>query len=78
MMWIGIVDDTFIDWMRLPAIYLTAYDAWNARETINKWYICKGCKCVKYCSRKCQKISWNKYNHDKQCKIIQQNYKQYF
>ena len=43
---------------------------WHNRKQINKWYICGGCKLVKYCSRKCQKISWNKQNHAYQCKII--------
>lgn len=33
---------------------------WNQRKKVNKWYICNGCKIVKYCSSKCQKIAWNK------------------
>merc|ERR1712228_234570 len=40
-------------------------------KVINKWYICKGCECVRYCSKECQKISWNKQNHGYQCKVIQ-------
>ena len=51
---------------------------WNEKRVINKWYICAGCKTVKYCSRKCQKISWNKQYHGNICKKIQQNYKYYF
>ena len=51
---------------------------WIKRKIINKWYICSGCKCAKYCSRKCQKISWNKQWHGDQCRKIQNNYKHYF
>ena len=40
-------------------------------KVIKKWYICKGCKTTYYCSRKCQKISWNKYGHRKLCKRLQ-------
>eukprot|EP01084_Bolivina_argentea_P287643 493575_1 len=43
----------------------------KSRKVINKWYICSGCKCVKYCSRYCQKISWNKQNHAYYCRKIQ-------
>eukprot|EP01084_Bolivina_argentea_P005004 9476_1 len=32
------------------------------KTPINKWYICKGCKFMYYCSRKCQKYAWNKLN----------------
>eukprot|EP01084_Bolivina_argentea_P130035 229592_1 len=46
--------------------------AWHNREVINDWYICSGCKFVKYCSRRCQKISWSKQNHRYHCKIMQQ------
>eukprot|EP01084_Bolivina_argentea_P257238 433335_1 len=47
---------------------ITLYKMWKKRKAINKWYICSGCKCVKYCSRHCQKISWNKQNHAVYCK----------
>ena len=46
-------------------------ESWKNLKVLNKWYICGGCKLVYYCSRKCQKISWNKQNHAYQCKIIQ-------
>lgn len=44
---------------------------WRKREAIRKWYICKGCKNIYYCSRKCQKLSWNRDGHRRQCKQLQ-------
>ena len=41
------------------------------REKRKKWYICKGCKTTHYCSRRCQKVSWNRQNHKYQCQKIQ-------
>eukprot|EP01084_Bolivina_argentea_P292379 502629_1 len=38
---------------------------------IRKWYLCKKCKMVYYCSKKCQKIDWNLYNHRKFCSLKQ-------
>eukprot|EP01084_Bolivina_argentea_P028423 52824_1 len=32
----------------------------NINNTKHKWYICKGCKLIYFCSRKCQKFAWNK------------------
>eukprot|EP01084_Bolivina_argentea_P232149 391333_1 len=32
---------------------------------INKWYVCRGCKLVYYCTRKCQKKDW--MNHQNDC-----------
>ena len=29
--------------------------------------ICKKCKLVYYCSKRCQKCDWNKYNHKLVC-----------
>ena len=37
-------------------------------EKINKWKICKGCKLIYYCSRKCQKIDWQ--NHKNFCSFV--------
>ena len=45
-------------------------ESWRNRKVINKWYICKGCRSMYYCGRKCQKISW-KYGHRRQCKKLQ-------
>ena len=44
---------------------------WRKRIVIKKWHICKGCKTTYYCSRKCQKLSWNRYGHRNQCKQLQ-------
>ena len=62
----------------VAAISKDTNEKWKRRERINKWYICKGCKCVRYCSKRCQKISWNIYDHKKQCVKIQQNCNKYF
>eukprot|EP01084_Bolivina_argentea_P239309 402258_1 len=35
-----------------------------------KWYICKGCHLVFYCSRKCQKIDWSQNQHKEFCQSI--------
>merc|ERR1712129_653531 len=32
----------------------------NLGKVLNTWYICKGCRCVHYCSRKCQKVAWSR------------------
>ena len=37
---------------------------------VHKWHICKGCKCVYYCSRKCQKIAWNRQGHKAVCEKL--------
>eukprot|EP01084_Bolivina_argentea_P222382 376407_1 len=31
------------------------------------FYVCKGCFIAVYCSRTCQKMHWNRYNHRVQC-----------
>lgn len=41
----------------------------NIRK-INTFYVCGGCLIAMYCSRKCQKIHWNVYNHKQQCTAI--------
>lgn len=32
-----------------------------------KWYKCKRCRMMYYCSRHCQKVDWNKYDHKSLC-----------
>ena len=39
------------------------------RKVFVSFYTCKGCKVMQYCSKKCQKIHWNK-EHRKYCKTI--------
>eukprot|EP01084_Bolivina_argentea_P287646 493583_1 len=58
-----ITDATFMDLVK----------QWENRKVINKWYMCKGCKCIKYCSKYCQKISWNFQNHRYYCTAIRSN-----
>ena len=43
------------------------YKKWENKQIHNEWRICKRCQRVRYCSRKCQKISWNKQEHGKDC-----------
>eukprot|EP01083_Nonionella_stella_P141028 433774_1 len=46
------------------------YDCiWN-NTVIHKWYLCKGCS-MYYCSRKCQKYGWIRFNHKAQCQKVQ-------
>lgn len=54
-----------------PELSLEMLQKWENRNSRKKWYICKGCKTVYYCSRKCQKINWNKGEHRKHCKQLQ-------
>ena len=44
---------------------------WRNRVTRKRWFICAGCKTTHYCSRRCQKLSWNRYGHRKNCKKLQ-------
>lgn len=34
-------------------------------------YVCKGCKLMYFCSRKCQKYCWNRLNHKYHCNELQ-------
>ena len=43
------------------------HEKWASRMICNQWKICKNCKRIKYCSRRCQKISWNQQDHAKKC-----------
>lgn len=40
------------------------------RKNTDKFYKCRKCKVIRYCSKKCQKIDWNMYNHKSICKKI--------
>ena len=40
----------------------------------NKWYNCKKCGAL-YCSKHCQKVDWNKYNHKFQCDRLSKYFK---
>ena len=42
----------------------------NVQRKYGKLYKCKKCKCARYCSRKCQKIDWNRNQHKKYCKKL--------
>ena len=44
---------------------------WNNKKAKKRWKICKGCKTTYYCSRRCQKVSWNRGYHKYQCLILQ-------
>eukprot|EP01084_Bolivina_argentea_P197668 338695_1 len=48
---------------------------WN-KKIINKWYLCKGCS-VYYCSKKCQKYGWVRFNHKEQCQKLQRTFSLY-
>eukprot|EP01084_Bolivina_argentea_P233329 393037_1 len=54
--------------MRDVIIYL---DKPYKEQTLIKssFYKCKGCLIAVYCSRRCQKIHWNRFNHRQQCRI---------
>eukprot|EP01083_Nonionella_stella_P301764 1037155_1 len=47
--------------------FQTGWKEWKPLKPIRKWYICSGCKLIYYCSRKCQKMSWNRQNHKFHC-----------
>lgn len=35
------------------------------KRIVQRFRLCKGCRCISYCSRKCQKIDW--LRHKKEC-----------
>eukprot|EP01083_Nonionella_stella_P108652 316183_1 len=47
--------------------FQNGWKKWKPLKPIRKWYICSGCKLIYYCSRKCQKMSWNRQNHKFHC-----------
>ena len=67
-----------LEYCKDDGIYANTIKHWDEREVKNKWYTCKGCTCMKYCSKRCQKVSWNYQNHRQHCKKIQKNPKMYF
>eukprot|EP01084_Bolivina_argentea_P051391 94530_1 len=38
--------------------------------SVKMWKKCKGCKVVRYCSKHCQKLDWNKGSHKEVCKKL--------
>lgn len=48
---------------------------WNKRSITKKWKVCKNCKRVKYCSKKCQKIAWKYQQHKTYCYVLNDNEK---
>eukprot|EP01084_Bolivina_argentea_P175320 303636_1 len=48
----------------------TATVKWKDYYNGSKWYKCSSCRLVYYCSKKCQKIDWNRNNHRKLCRKI--------
>ena len=44
----------------------------NKMRVNNKFYLCSGCFMVFYCSKRCQKLDWNKGGHKQFCKNVQQ------
>ena len=43
------------------------YDYENKKKKYKKWYKCKGCEAVFYCSKKCQKYDWVRGDHKYGC-----------
>eukprot|EP01084_Bolivina_argentea_P203596 347693_1 len=43
---------------------------YDAKYIYRKFYRCKRCRIVTYCSKHCQKIHWNKFGHKKQCDLF--------
>merc|ERR1712173_185023 len=40
----------------------------NVQRNDKELRICKGCRAVRYCSKKCQKVDWKKNNHKRICR----------
>eukprot|EP01084_Bolivina_argentea_P035136 65172_1 len=52
-------------------LYESKYDTdYKHYATKKPWKKCKGCCMVYYCSRKCQKYDWNRFNHKTICKKL--------
>eukprot|EP01083_Nonionella_stella_P262915 893587_1 len=51
--------------------WFTARTNPDVRDLIKRdFYRCKGCLMAVYCSKRCQKIHWNTFNHRAQCKKV--------
>ena len=48
----------------------------TARRLDGKLYKCRKCKCVRFCSRYCQKVDWNRNGHKLYCKKLRKMTKQ--
>ena len=38
------------------------------RTDVEKFYKCKKCRVIRYCSKRCQKMDWNRDNHKRYCR----------
>ena len=65
-------DDMSSSKYKKPLLIANKYHdcVWN-KPQINQWHICGGCKALYFCSRRCQKKSWNRFNHKAQCLKLQ-------
>lgn len=39
----------------------------NRKDKVTRFWRCRRCRMMYYCSRRCQKVDWNKYNHRSLC-----------
>jgi len=47
------------------------FDEENKKLIEREMFICKSCRLVYYCSRRCQKYNWNRNGHKNMCKLLQ-------